>query len=233
MTPFPQTLWEIGPFALTDTVATALGLSVALIVGLRVAMGFPSSRAVLEVVYDALEAAITEMASVDVRPLVPLILTQWVFIGFANLVGLVPGLSSPTRDLGLTASLALISFVGGHVYAIRESGWTYLRQYLEPSPFLLPFNVLGELTRTIALALRLFGNMLSGTLVGAILVYIAGFLVPVPLLLLSALTAVVQAYIFGVLTLVFAVSSLEVAGRRRKAGGAALARKDDERSATP
>ena len=89
----------------------------------------------------------------------------------------------------------------------------FLLKYLEPNPLLLPFNIIGEASRTVALALRLFGNMLSGTLVGAIFVYLAGLLIPVPLMLLSALTAVVQAYIFGVLTLVFAASSLETAGR--------------------
>lgn len=219
MSPFPDTLWQVGPLAITDTVANTLLLSVALVIGLRLALAYRRSRAVLEVLYETLDGAIRNMASVDVRPLVPLVLTQWIFIGFANLMGLVPGLSSPTRDLALTISLALISLVAGHVYAIRQSGLSYLKQYLEPSPFLLPFNVLGEITRTVALALRLFGNMLSGTLVGAIIVYIAGFLVPVPLLLLSTLTAVVQAYIFGVLTLVFAVSSLEVAERPRKREG--------------
>ena len=87
---------------------------------------------------------------------------------------------------------------------------------MEPTPLLLPLNVIGELSRTFALALRLFGNMLSGTLVSAIVLYVAGLLVPVPLMLLSVLTSVVQAYIFGVLTLVFAASSLQSASTPKK-----------------
>lgn len=106
-----------------------------------------------------------------------------------------------------------IAFVAGHVYAAYVQGVSYLRHYLEPHPFLLPFNIIGELSRTLALSLRLFGNMLSGHLILAILVYLVGFLLPVPLMLLSVLTGVVQAYIFGVLTLVFAVSSVTVARR--------------------
>jgi F-type H+-transporting ATPase subunit a len=137
----------------------------------------------------------------------------WLFIGVANLVGLLPLLSSPTRDLSLTAALALVSFGAGHVFAFRRAGMAYLRRYIEPSPFLLPFNVIGEISRTVAMALRLFGNMLSGTLIGAIAVYLAGLLIPVPLMLLGVLTGVVQAYIFGVLTLVFAAGSAEAATR--------------------
>lgn len=215
MNPFPEVLLQVGPVGITDTVVTSLILSLALVLCLRILRVHRASRLALEIVYDSLEGSIMGMAKVDVRPLVPLVLTQWIFIGCANLGGLVPGVKSPTRDLSLAVSLALISFVAGHVYALRQGGLGYLRQYVEPIPWLLPFNLLGEVTRTVALALRLFGNMLSGTLVGAIVVYIAGLLVPVPLLLLSALTAVVQAYIFGILTLVFAVSSLEVATRPR------------------
>ncbi len=117
--------------------------------------------------------------------------------------------------------MAAIAFVAGHVHAYRKRGLSYLRQYISPNPLLLPLNILGEATRTLALALRLFGNMLSGTLVGAIVVALAGLLVPVPLMLLSVLTAVVQAYIFGVLTLVFAASSLETAERSRNPKGEA------------
>ena len=113
----------------------------------------------------------------------------------------------------MTVSLALIAFLAGHVYAYRAQGIRYLKHYLEPSRLLLPFNIIGELSRTVALALRLFGNMLSGHLIGAILVFLVGLPIPVPLLLLSVLTSVVQAYIFGVLTLVFTASSMQVAAR--------------------
>ncbi|MCA9619357.1 MAG: F0F1 ATP synthase subunit A [Myxococcales bacterium] len=212
--PFPIPLWHLGPVVITDVVVVTLVLSASLLL-LGVAMlRMRRIRLVLELGYDALERAILDMVSVDAQALVPLILTLWLFIGAANLVGLVPGVLSPTRDLSLTAALAFVSFFAGHVFALRTRGLRYLRQYVEPHPLLLPFNIIGELSRTVALALRLFGNMLSGSLIGAIIVYLAGFLLPVPLMILSVLTSLVQAYIFGVLTLVFAVSSVETVARR-------------------
>lgn len=219
MTPFPEEWFSVGELVLTDSVVIVLGLSLLLIVAGRIALAFETARRSLEVVYETLDTAIVNMTTANVRPLVPLILTQWLFLGAANLVGLVPGLKSPTRDLSLAVALAAIAFLAGHVHAFRTRGLSYLRQYISPSPLLLPFNILGEASRTLALALRLFGNMLSGTLVGAIFVYLAGLLVPVPLMLLSVLTAIVQAYIFGVLTLVFAAGSLESATRERHLQG--------------
>ncbi len=219
MNPFPKTLWSIGRFVVTDSMFVMLIVSVLLVIGAMVALRIPRARAALEMGYEALEQSIVQTTSADVRALVPLIVTLWVFLGVANLVSLIPGVASPTRDLSLTTALAIISFSAGHVHALRTHGIAYLRHYLEPSPFLLPFNVIGELGRTMALALRLFGNMLSGQLVIAIVVYLAGLLVPLPLMLLSVLTGIVQAYIFGVLTLVFAASSLREAERRMQQEG--------------
>ena len=216
MNPFAQPLFHIGPLVVTDTMLVSLVLTVVLLVGLRAAMFVRRARIALELGYDLLERSITRMTTERMAPLVPLVLTQWLFIGVANLVGLLPGVGSPTRDPAVAAALAAVAFLAGHVHAIRTRGLGYLRHYIEPNPLLLPFNILGELSRTIALALRLFGNMLSGNLIGAIIVYLAGLLVPVPLMLLSVLTALVQAYIFGVLTLVFAASSVESSGRRPK-----------------
>jgi F-type H+-transporting ATPase subunit a len=214
MNPFPTTLWSIGPLVVTDSMFVMLVVSVLIVCFGVVALRIPRARAALEIGYEALERSIVATTSADVRALVPLIITLWVFLGIANLVSLVPGVASPTRDLSLAVALALVSFFAGHIHAAQSHGLAYLRHYLEPSPLLLPFNIIGEIGRTIALALRLFGNMLSGQLVIAIVLYLAGLLVPVPLMLLSVLTGLVQAYIFGVLTLVFAASSLREAERR-------------------
>ncbi len=214
MSPFPTTLLSLGPLVVTDSMLVMLVLSI-LLVGLgALAVRLPRTRALLEMGYEALERSIVATTTADVRALVPLILTLWVFLALANLASLVPGVASPTRDLSLAAALAMISFFAGHIHAARTHGIAYLRHYIEPSPLLLPFNIIGEIGRTIALALRLFGNMLSGQLVIAIVLYLAGLLVPIPLMLLGILTALVQAYIFGILTLVFAASSLQEAQRR-------------------
>lgn len=218
MNPFPVEFVRWGPISVTDTVPTTLAISLLLVLGGVAVVRTKRLRAGAELIYDFLESAVKDLSPRDVRPLVPLVLTQWLFIGVANVAGVVPRVVSPTRDLALTAALALVSLVAGHVWAVRHLGLRYLRSYLEPNPLVLPFNVIGEVSRTLALALRLFGNVLSGTLIGAIVVSLAGLLVPVPLLMLNLLTSVVQAYIFGVLTLVFAVSSLSTATRRRPSG---------------
>lgn len=216
---FPHAVLRLGPVVLTDTALASLGLSLFLAAGSALCLRFPTGREVLEVVYEFLEQAIQRMVSVDARSLVPLVLTQWLFILAANLAGLLPGMKSPTRDLSLAAALATVAWIASHVFAIQREGFGYLRHYAQPNLLLLPFNVIGEVSRTIALALRLFGNMLSSTLIGAVVLYLAGFLVPVPLMLLSVLTGVVQAYIFGVLTLVFSASALQTAASGRQGGG--------------
>ncbi len=216
---FPQELLRWGPIVLTDTVVASGALSLIIALTSIVALRFDSAREALEVIYAFLERAIEDMVNIDARPLVPLVLTQWIFILSANLVGLVPGISSPTRDLSMAAALAAIAWLASHVFAARREGWRYLRHYAEPNLLLLPFNLIGEVSRTIALALRLFGNMLSTTLVGAVVLYLAAFLVPLPLMLLSVLTSAVQAYIFGVLTLVFSASAFQMTNPRTLQGG--------------
>jgi F-type H+-transporting ATPase subunit a len=213
---FPRTLFEVGGVAISDSVVTSLAITAILVLGGVIALRFRGARLVLEVTYELLERTVRETVAVDARPLVPLILSLWAFIGLANLAGLVPGVGAPTRDLSLTVALALIAFAAGHVVAFRRYGIRYLRQYLEPNPFMLPLNIIGEASRTLALALRLFGNMMSGQLIGAIIVYVAGLLLPVPLLILGVLTSVVQAYIFGILTLVFAASALQALEHSRE-----------------
>ena len=204
---------QIGPVAITETVVVSAMLTLVLVLGGHLAVRSQTLREPLEVIYERVEAMVQEMVSVDAGPLVPLVLTQWVFILAANLIGVIPIVASPTRDLALTGALAVVALGAGHVYGFRAHGWRYLRHYLEPNPVMLPFNLIGELTRTISLALRLFGNMLSGEIIGAIAVSLAGLLLPVPLLILDVLTSAVQAYIFGVLTLVFTASAMQVASK--------------------
>jgi F-type H+-transporting ATPase subunit a len=147
----------------------------------------------------------------DVARVLPFVGTLWLFIVLANLIGLVPGLSSPTRDLSVTGALAVIVFVAVHVYGVRAAGWAkYLRRYLSPNPIMLPFHLISEITRTVALAIRLFGNMMSLEMAALLVLLVAGLLVPVPLLLLHVVEALVQAYIFGMLALIYIGSALEV-----------------------
>lgn len=184
----------------------------------RLSVASPSRlQAALEGVVLALQGAIQDAAPGQARQLLPFIGTLWLFIGTANLLGLVPGLSAPTSDLSLTLALALLVFLAVHWYGIRIDGArAYLRHYLDPNPVLLPFHVLGEITRTLALAIRLFGNMMSLEMAALLVLLVAGFLAPVPLLMLHIVEALVQAYIFGTLALVYVAGALQSREATRK-----------------
>ena len=154
----------------------------------------------------------------------PFIGTLFLFTLFSNLLGIVPGFMSPTGSLSTTVALALCVLVAVPVYGIADAGvLAYLRRYIRPTPLMAPFNVIGEISRTIALAVRLYGNVMSGTVVAAILLSIVPFFFPVVLQLLGLLTGVIQAYIFAVLAMVYIVSASGqepgAAENRRPAGG--------------
>ncbi len=164
-----------------------------------------------------LQQAIEDAAPGHAARLLPFIGTLWLFIAAANLMGLVPGLRSPTGDLSLTAALALLVFASVHWFGIRIDGLrTYLRHYLDPNPILLPFHLLGEITRTLALAIRLFGNMMSLEMAALLVLMVAGFLAPIPLLMLHIVEALVQAFIFGTLALVYVAGALQSHELRHK-----------------
>ena len=167
-------------------------------------------QSALEAAVLALQHAIESAAPGHAARLLPFIGTLWLFIGTANLIGVVPGLRSPTGDLSLTVALALLVFASVHWFGIRIDGiFGYLRHYLDPNPILLPFHLLGEITRTLALAVRLFGNMMSLEMAALLVLLVAGFLAPVPLLMLHLIEALVQAYIFGTLALVYVAGALQ------------------------
>ena len=130
--------------------------------------------------------------------------TVFLFIAFANLCTILPGYEPPTGSLSTTAALAICVFVAVPFYGIAESGLIgYLKTYLEPTWLMLPFHLLGEVTRTLALAVRLFGNIMSGTMILAILLSVAPLFFPVLMTALGLLTGLVQAYIFSILATVY------------------------------
>src|SRR5690606_7945767 len=132
----------------------------------------------------------------------------FLFIAVSNVLMVVPGFKPPTGSLSTTSALALCVFVSIPVYGIAAQGLRgYLGTYIKPSVFMLPMNVLGELTRTISLAIRLFGNIMSGSMIAAILVAIAPLFFPVIMNALGLLIGLIQAYIFSILALVFISSA--------------------------
>ena len=161
-------IFSIGPFGITRTVVTTWGILLVLGVGCwlatrRLSIEQPGMiQTALEGVVQAIESAIASVLPERSTLLLPFVGTLWLFVAVANLVGLIPGLHAPTGDLSTTAALAIVVFLSVHWYGIRSAGLrAYLRHYLSPSPVLLPFHILGEFSRTLALAVRLFGNIMS------------------------------------------------------------------------
>jgi F-type H+-transporting ATPase subunit a len=208
-------LFELGPLQLTSTVITtwvvmaAIGL-LAWLTTRRLQTIPDRPQAMVEAIVLIIEESIRDIAPQHVDKILPFIGSLWIFLILANLVGLIPGMHSPTRDLSATAAIAFLVFLSVHWYGIRIQGLkNYLLHYLKPSPILLPFNLISEVTRTIALAVRLFGNIMSLEMIALLVLLVAGFLVPVPILMLHIVEALVQAYIFGMLALIYVAGSLQ------------------------
>ena len=207
--------FHIGPLEVSNTVVTTwaimLVIGVLAWIATRRLQDEPGpGQTALEGVVSAIEEAILAVAPEHAREIMPFIGSLWVFLVVANLSGLVPGVHSPTRDLSATAALAFLVFLSAHWFGIRIQGLrSYLRHYLTPSPILLPFHIISEVTRTVALAVRLFGNIMSLEMAALLILLVAGFLAPVPILMLHIIEALVQAYIFGMLALIYVAGGIQ------------------------
>ena len=208
-------LIQLGPVSITNTVVTTWVIMLVIwlfcwLLSRRLRLDPGPLQTAVEGIVSVIEAAIAEVSPDHSRRILPFIGSLWIYLVIANLVGLIPGMHSPTRDLSATAALAFLVFLSTHWYGIRIEGiQAYLRHYLKPSPILLPFNLISEITRTVALAVRLFGNMMSLEMAALLILLVAGFLAPVPILMLHIIEALVQAYIFGMLALIYVAGSLQ------------------------
>ncbi len=217
LSPDEIVLWQWGRLSLNATIAYTWAVMALLTAGSwlatrNLAAGARASRwqSALEIVTAWLSAEIRAISREDPGPFLPFIGTLFLFIAAANVLDVVPGYVAPTGSLSTTAALALCVFAAVPAYAVRRQGLVgYLRQYVTPTVFMLPFNVVGELARTLALAVRLYGNAMSGTNIAAILLGIAPFFFPVLMQVLGLLTGVIQAYIFAVLAMVYIASALQ------------------------
>lgn len=211
ISPDQTILWEDGFVNINLTLVTTWIVMALLIVGAaaitrRLTSGAEMSRWQngLEVLVDFVRRQIREIASESPDRYLTLVGTIFIFILVSNVLSIVPGYVPPTASLSTTAALALCVFFAVPVFGIAARGLrAHVRTYIEPNPLMLPFNIMSELSRTLALAVRLFGNVMSFTKIVAILLGVAPLLFPALLNALGLLTGVIQAYIFTVLTIVY------------------------------
>lgn len=210
----PDILFHLGPVPIDRSVVTTWVIMAVLTVlswlGLRNAQVRPGLlQTVLEIVVETLAKQVGEITRRDPWPYVPLVATLFLFVVFANLSAVVPGIQPPTGKIETPAALAILVYFSTHYFGIRSNGiLAYVRRYIKPNPILLPLNILSEITRTFSLMVRLFGNMMSHEFVIAIVLTLAGLLLPIPFMFLGILIGIIQAYIFTVLAAVFIGAAL-------------------------
>jgi F-type H+-transporting ATPase subunit a len=219
LTPDDRIWWQLGLLKVNSTMLFTWGVMVLLTAmawlvtrRLRTGVQISSMQHVLEVVVHLIETQMDDISPRRPRGLLPFLGTLFLFVGVCNLLSIIPGFEPPTGSLSTTAGLSICVFLAVPIYGIGAIGLRrYVANYLQPTPFMLPFNIMGELSRTLALSVRLFGNVMSGTMIGAILLLIAPLIVPIPMQILGLLTGLVQAYIFTILAAVYISAGMEVA----------------------
>lgn len=165
-------------------------------------------RTTLEVIVQGIQSQIEEVAGRPERHLLYYAGTLFLFVAVSNLLLVVPGFEPPTASLSTTTALALSVLIAVPLFGITSRGLGgYLKTYLEPSFIMLPFNIISEFSRGISLAIRLYGNIMSGAVIAAILLTVAPFFFPVVMDVLGLLTGLIQAYIFAILATVYISSA--------------------------
>lgn len=208
-------LFRVGPVPVASSVLTSFAITIALGFGAAILTRRLSTRpgpaqTGLELIVSTIDSQVRDVVGRDPEPYTPLVGTLFLYLVVANSIEVVPLLHSPTARLETTMALAIIVFGSVYFYGIRANGLRgYLKHFVEPNVLLAPINVLSEVTRTFALMMRLLGNMMSHGLVLAIILSLAGLLVPVPIMAFGLFIGLVQAYIFSILATVYIGAAVE------------------------
>ena len=220
LSPDEMIFWQHGFFKLNATIIFTWGLMLVLAVGAKLitrklTTDHKRSRwqNLLEIVVTGIAKQIEDVGLQNPKMYLGFLGTLFLFVALASLCTVIPGYEPPTGSLSTTAALALCVFVAVPLFGIEDQGvGGYLKSYIEPTVIMLPFNIISEISRTLALAVRLFGNMMSGAMIIAILLTITPFIFPIVMTALGLLTGMVQAYIFSILAAVY----IAAATRTRK-----------------
>lgn len=208
-------IWQWGPVTINATILFTwivilllAGVSWLITRSLKTGAEISRGQNLLESIVTLLRSQIRGVSGDSPDRYLLFVGTLFIFIATSNLLSMVPGFRPPTGSLSTTTALAICVFVAVPIYGITQQGLRrYLRQYLQPSPLMLPFNIIGEFSRTLALAVRLFGNVMSGTMIVGALISIAPLFFPVIMEAFGLLTGLIQAYIFAILAMVYIASA--------------------------
>lgn len=210
--------WQLGFFKLNATILFTWCLTLVFFIGAKLLTRSLSNKVertrwqnTLEIVVLGIEKQISSVGLSQPRQYIGFLGTLFLYIALANLFTIFPGYEPPTGSLSTTLSLALCVFVAVPYYGIKQRGLKdYLASYTNPTIIMLPFNIIGEISRTFALAVRLFGNIMSGSMIIGIMLIIAPFVFPIVMTALGLLTGMVQAYIFFILASVYVAAATSV-----------------------
>ncbi|WP_323035779.1 F0F1 ATP synthase subunit A [Pararhodobacter sp.] len=215
LTPDATIVFTLGPVAINATIfntwlimAALVGVSMLVTRNLRPDVPPNRWRTMLEVIVGGIVTQIAEVTDRRDPRILYFVGTLFLFIVTANVLTVIPGFDTPTASLSTTAALALSVLIAVPLFGIGSRGvGGYLKTYIQPSVVMLPFNIIGEFSRGISLAIRLYGNVMSGAVIAAILLTVAPFFFPVVMNMLGLLTGVIQAYIFAILATVYISSA--------------------------
>lgn len=205
----PEVLFHIGGLPISNTVVMtwilmAFLIGVALIVSRKMEMVPKGVQNVMEMIVEFLVNLTSDNIGPNGKKMVPLIATLFIFILGANWMGVIPFLKSPTSDLNTPVALALIVFLTIHVMGVLENGVIgHLKHFLQPSPFMLPLNIVEELSKPLSLSFRLFGNVMGEHVVVAVLAILVPLLLPLPMVMFGMFTGALQAFVFTILSLAY------------------------------
>ncbi|MEM9905295.1 MAG: F0F1 ATP synthase subunit A [Cyanobacteria bacterium P01_D01_bin.44] len=222
---------HLGPFTVSATIFFTWLIMLWLVLGawwitrkLSASTHLSRGQNLLEVLVLGISRQIEEISEQPAEPFLPFIGTLFIFIAVSNVLTILPGYQPPTGSLSTTAALAICVFLAVPIYGIKQQGLIgYLKGYLQPNPIMLPFNIIGELSRTISLAVRLFGNVMSGTMIVGILLSVAPLFAPALMRGFGLLTGMIQAYIFAILAMVAIAAATQAQNGLTQSGSAQTA----------
>ncbi|XZE55065.1 F0F1 ATP synthase subunit A [Planctomycetaceae bacterium SH139] len=218
LSPDELVFWQYGWFKLNATIVFSWVIMLAMAIGAKLITRKLSTdhqrsrwQNLLEIVICGIQQQIADIGLKQPRKYIGFLGTLFLFVALSALCTVIPGYEPPTGSLSTTMALAMCVFVAVPMFGVEAQGiGGYLRTYIEPTVIMLPFNLISETSRTLALAVRLFGNMMSGAMIMAILLTITPLLFPIVMTALGLLTGMVQAYIFSILAAVYIAAATRV-----------------------